>query len=151
EAVPMLRAAGVQQLSLDLMWGVPGQSVDDVRRDIDAALELGCDHLSAYELELKPGTRLAHRFPADPATHGTAALGEAGDEFYDLVIDRVEAAGWRWYETANFARTDHHRCRHNLVYWRAQPWIGIGVGAVGIQNIGTESMERRTNLPNLPR
>jgi oxygen-independent coproporphyrinogen-3 oxidase len=148
-AVGTLRDAGVERLSLDLIWGVPGQSPETVARDLDAALALEPDHLSAYELEFKPGTRLAHAFGTDR----DVAIGEAGDDLYDLVIDRLQDAGWWWYETANFARTESERCRHNLAYWNARPWDAVGVGAVGTSQDVDEpgALVRRTNLPNVPR
>lgn len=148
-AVSRLRDAGVDRLSLDLIWGVPGQSPDSVAADLDAALALEPDHLSAYELEFKPGTRLAH-------AHGTdkdAIVGEASDDLYDLVVDRLQDAGWWWYETANFARERDERCRHNLAYWRAAGWIAVGVGGVGMRadDDAAGGAVRRTNLPNVPR
>jgi oxygen-independent coproporphyrinogen-3 oxidase len=147
-AVATLRSAGIERLSLDLIWGVPGQSAADVATDLDAALAMAPDHLSAYELEFKPGTRLAHRFGTDPAV----AVGEASDDLYDLVIDRLQDAGWWWYETANFARTADERCRHNLAYWTAAGWLAIGVGAVGARpDAAGTGIVRRTNLPNVPR
>ncbi|MCW2962599.1 MAG: coproporphyrinogen oxidase [Thermoleophilia bacterium] len=146
-AVRQLRAAGIERLSLDLIWAVPGQTDEDLARDLEAALELEPDHLSAYELELKPGTRLAHRFGTDAAT----ALGEAADEHYDFVIDRLQEAGWWWYETANFARDEQERCRHNLAYWHADTWLAVGVGAVGARAHADGSRVRRANLPNVPR
>ena len=148
-AITTLRDAGISRLSLDLIWGVPGQTEADVTRDLDEALALGPDHLSAYELELKPGTRLAHRFGTDPAV----AVGEGADELYDLVIDRLQDAGWWWYETANFARDEHERCRHNLAYWTAAGWDAVGVGAVGmaIDLEDGDARVRRANLPNVPR
>lgn len=147
-AVATLRDAGIGRLSLDLIWGVPGQDPASVAADLDAALALGPDHLSAYELEFKPGTRLARAHP-DPAT----SIGEAGEELYDLVVDRLEAAGWWWYETANFARTAQERCRHNLAYWTAAGWQAVGVGGVAMHPdpSETDARVRRTNLPNLPR
>lgn len=147
-AVAELRSAGVERLSLDLIWGVPGQDPASVAADIDAALALGPDHLSAYELEFKPGTRLARAHP-EPAT----SVGEAGEELYDLVVDRLEAAGWWWYETANFARDADERCRHNLTYWTAAGWQAVGVGAVAMEQDPDEqdARLRRSNLPNLPR
>ena len=147
-AVTMLRDAGIERMSLDLIWGVPGQTVEDVARDLDAALALGPDHLSAYELEFKPGTRLAHAHGVDAAA---TLVGETGDDLYDLVVDRLEDAGWWWYETANFARTPDERCRHNLAYWQAEPWVGIGVGAVETRVDSEGNALRRTNLPNVPR
>ena len=146
-AVATLRDAGVQHLSLDLIWGVPGQQPQDVTRDLGEALALEPDHLSAYELEFKPGTRLAHAFGTDREL----AVGEAGEELYDLVVDRLEAAGWWWYETANFARTPDDRCAHNLAYWHADPWDAVGVGAVATAAVPDATLVRRTTLPNVPR
>jgi oxygen-independent coproporphyrinogen-3 oxidase len=148
-AVHQLREAGIERLSLDLIWGVPGQDLATVARDLDEALALEPDHLSAYELEFKPGTRLAHRFGTDPSV----SVGEAGDDIYDLVIDRLQSAGWWWYETANFARDEHERCRHNLAYWTAAGWLAVGVGAVGMRDDAQVNggLVRRTNLPNVPR
>jgi oxygen-independent coproporphyrinogen-3 oxidase len=148
-AVATLRDAGVARLSLDLIWGVPGQSPDDVVRDLEAALALEPDHLSAYELEFKPGTRLAHAWGTDK----DVIVGEASDDLYDLVIDRLQDAGWWWYETANFARTNSERCRHNLAYWHASGWLAVGVGAVGMREDAQVAggLLRRTNLPNVPR
>jgi oxygen-independent coproporphyrinogen-3 oxidase len=145
-AVALLRGAGIERLSLDLIWGVPGQTPESVARDLEAAIALEPDHLSAYELEFKPGTRLAHRFGTDPAT----SVGETSDDLYDLVIDRLQGAGWWWYETANFARSESERCRHNLAYWTAAGWTAVGVGAVGM-TIDGAGLVRRTNLPNVPR
>ena len=137
------------RLSLDLIWGVPGQTPSDVARDLEEALALEPDHLSAYELEFKPGTRLAHAFGTD----ASEIVGEASDDLYDLVIDRLQDAGWWWYETANFARTQDERCRHNLAYWDAAGWLAVGVGAVGMRADvhAPGGVVRRTNLPNVPR
>ena len=140
-AADMLRAAGARELSLDLIWAVPGQTDDDVRRDLAAALALAPDHLSAYELEFKPGTRMTHRF----AERDLDAAEEAGDEHYEIVIDTLEAAGYEWYETANFARNQRY-AHHNIAYWTQADYAGVGIGAVG-----TVRGERRANLPNLPR
>jgi oxygen-independent coproporphyrinogen-3 oxidase len=149
EAVATLRTAGVTRLSLDLIWGVPGQTPGGVARDLDAALALEPDHISAYELEFKPGTRLAHAFGTDK----DVIVGEGSDDLYDLVIDRLQDAGWWWYETANFARVPEERCRHNLAYWNATGWLAVGVGAVGMRTDPQVAggLVRRTNLPNVPR
>jgi oxygen-independent coproporphyrinogen-3 oxidase len=139
-AVAALRDAGIDNLNLDVIWGVPGQTHADLQHDLDQLIAIAPDHVSAYELEFKPGTRLAHSFP-----NPTETLGETVDDYYELVVERLEAAGMTWYETANFARAGRE-CRHNLGYWEKRDYLGIGVGAVG-----TVAGERRTNLPNLPR
>ena len=139
-SVAALRRAGIGNLSLDLLFGVPGMGLDEVDRDLDAALELLPDHLSCYELEAKPGTRFTHR-------HGPelARQADALEDQYEHVIARLEAAGMRWYETANFTLGDR-RSRHNLAYWNGRDYLGIGIGAVS-----TLGLVRRTNRPSLAR
>jgi len=137
-AVRVLRDAGIQSLNLDLIFGVPGQSGADLRADLDALVALGPDHVSAYELEAKPGTRFTHR-------HGRELerQAEAMEDYYEEVVGALRAAGYRWYETANFCRPGHE-CRHNLGYWLGHDYLGIGVGAVS-----TLGLERRRNRPGL--
>ena len=139
-AVSTLRSAGVSNLSLDIIWGIPGQTLDMVRTDLRELINIGPDHCSAYELEFKPGTRMAHAWGSRDD-----AVGDASDDYYEVVVDTLTSAGFEWYETANFARPGRES-RHNLAYWTQADYAGIGVGAVG-----TISGERRTNLPNLPR
>ncbi|HEX2378987.1 MAG TPA: radical SAM family heme chaperone HemW [Gaiellales bacterium] len=138
EAVGILRAAGVQSLNLDLIFGVPGQREDDLRADLADLLALEPDHVSAYELEAKPGTRFTHR-------HGPELerQAEAMEAYYEEAVGVLRAAGYRWYETANFCRPGHE-CRHNLGYWLGHDYLGIGVGAVS-----TIGLERRRNRPSL--
>jgi len=123
-AAPTLRRAGVQSLNLDLMFGVPGQSEADLDGDLDDALSLEPDHISYYELEAKPGTRFTHR-------HGTELERQADsmERYYERVVERLRAEGFRWYETANFCRPGHE-ARHNLAYWEGRDYLGVGVGAV---------------------
>ncbi|HEU0195148.1 MAG TPA: radical SAM family heme chaperone HemW [Gaiellales bacterium] len=139
-AVSTLRRAGVQNLNLDLMFGVPGQTADDLRRDVEDALVLEPEHISYYELEAKPGTRFAHSHGAELARQA-----EAMEDYYELVVDTLRDAGFRWYETANFCRPGH-LSEHNLGYWLGHDYLGIGIGAVS-----TLGLERRRNLPSLPR
>jgi oxygen-independent coproporphyrinogen-3 oxidase len=137
-AAHRLRAAGVANLSLDLLFGIPGMGRDELDRDLAEALALHPEHLSCYELEAKPGTRFAHR-------HGAALARQAEllEEHYEHVIARLGEAGYRWYETANFCRDDR-RAAHNLAYWTGRDYLGIGIGAVS-----TIGLERRTNRPSL--
>ena len=137
-AAGRLRAAGVSNLSLDLLFGVPGMGRAELDRDLDEALALAPEHLSCYELEAKPGTRFAHRHGAELARQA-----ELLEDHYEHVISRLVAAGYRWYETANFCRDDR-RARHNLAYWTGRDYLGIGIGAVS-----TLGLERRTNRPSL--
>ena len=126
-SVTVIREAGVDNLSLDLIYGIPGQTPDDLARDLEEALSLEPEHLSAYELEAKPGTRFTHAHGAELERQAEALEG-----YLDTVVDTMLAAGYRWYETANFCRVDERdlRARHNLGYWRAHDYLGVGVGAV---------------------
>jgi oxygen-independent coproporphyrinogen-3 oxidase len=122
-----LRDAGFDNISLDLIYGIPGQSASDLEADLAAALELGPEHLSCYELEAKPGTRFTH-------AHGDELRrqAESMEYYFEHVVDRLTTAGYRWYETANFCRKGDRdlRSRHNLAYWLGRDYLGIGVGAV---------------------
>lgn len=143
QAFQLLREAGFDILSLDLLYGIPGQSPADLDADLDDALALGPEHLSAYELEAKPGTRFTHRFAEELARQAEALEGHAA-----RVVERLRDAGFRWYETSNFARVDGRdlRAAHNLAIWRGDDYLGLGVGAVS-----TLGYARRRNLPSLPR
>jgi oxygen-independent coproporphyrinogen-3 oxidase len=140
-----LRDAGFDNISFDLIYGIPGQSASDLISDLDAALELGPEHLSCYELEAKPGTRFTH-------THGAELerQAEAMEDYFELVVEQLTDAGYRWYETANFCRDVDRaagcdlRSRHNLAYWLGRDYLGLGIGAVS-----TVSGMRRRNTPKL--
>jgi len=146
-AVHTLRDAGFDNISLDLIYGIPGQSPADLDRDLADALALEPEHLSCYELEAKLGTRFTH-------AHGDELerQAEAMEGYFEQVVDTLTAAGYRWYETANFCLPPEHaegrdlRAHHNLAYWRGRDYLGIGVGAVS-----TVSGVRRRNLPSLGR
>jgi oxygen-independent coproporphyrinogen-3 oxidase len=126
-----LRDASFDNISLDLIYGIPGQSASDLERDLAEALALAPEHLSWYELEAKAGTPFTH-------THGAELAGqaEAMESYFERVVAGLTAAGYRWYETANFCRKREAasgrdlRSRHNLSYWRGREYLGIGVGAV---------------------
>ncbi len=115
------RSAGFASVSFDLLFAVPGQDRADLDADIAAAIALGADHVSWYELEVKPGSMLART--------GAVVDEDFSEEAYRQVVARLEGAGYRWYETANFARPGHE-CRHSLAYWNAADYLGIGIGAV---------------------
>jgi oxygen-independent coproporphyrinogen III oxidase len=130
-AVYALRDANLDNISLDLIYGIPGQSAADLDADLSDALALEPEHLSCYELEAKPGTRFTHAHGAELARQA-----EAMESYFERVVARVTAAGYRWYETANFCRAAHLadgrdlRSRHNLAYWRGRDYLGLGIGAV---------------------
>ena len=137
-----LRDAGFDNISLDLLYGIPGQSAADLDADLADALALEPEHLSCYELEAKPGTRFTH-------AHGTELRrqAEAMEDYAARVAETLTGAGYRWYETANFCRSDGGRdlrAHHNLAIWRGADYLGLGVGAVS-----TMGGVRRRNLPSL--
>jgi len=132
EAVAALedaRAAGFEAISLDLIFGLPAQSLGDWKRTLEKAASLSPEHLSAYALTLEPGTPLA-RSVADgllPAPDDDLAA-----SMYRLLETRLADAGFQHYEISNWARRDPSRgwhCVHNLNYWRNEPWLGFGAGA----------------------
>ena len=136
-----LRDAGFDNISFDLIYGIPGQTASDLDADLADALELGPEHLSCYELEARPGTRFTH-------AHGDELerQADAMESYFELVVERLIAAGYRWYETANFCRTSELdlRSRHNLAYWLGRDYLGLGVGAVS-----TFGGRRWRNTPRL--
>ncbi len=124
-AVTAARRAGLQ-VSLDLIYGTPGESLEDWRRSLDAAIALEPDHVSAYALVVEPGTRLAARVRRGEVP---APLDDDEAEKYEMAEERLAAAGYGWYEVSNWAREDSARCRHNLGYWAGGSWWGAGPGA----------------------
>ena len=135
-----LRDAGFDNLSLDLIYGIPGQRPEELAADLTHASDLGPEHISAYELEAKPGTRFT-------LAHGAELERQAEqmEDYFERVVAALTAAGYRWYETANFCR-DGKRAEHNLGYWLGRDYLGFGVGAVS-----TRGGERRRNTPKLAR
>ncbi|MCD4527146.1 radical SAM family heme chaperone HemW [Nocardioides sp. cx-173] len=126
DVVAWARAAGFEQVSLDLIYGTPGESLADWRRSLDEALACEPDHVSAYSLIVEDGTALARR-----VRRGELPMPDEDDlaDKYDLADDRLTAAGLGWYEVSNWARDDAARCRHNLGYWTDGEWWGVGPGA----------------------
>jgi putative oxygen-independent coproporphyrinogen III oxidase len=136
-----LRDAGFDNISFDLIYGIPGQAPSDLDADLADALELGPEHLSCYELEAKHGTRFTH-------AHGEELerQADAMESYFELVVERLTGAGYRWYETANFCRASERdlRSRHNLAYWLGRDYLALGVGAVS-----TIGGRRWRNTPRL--
>ncbi len=124
-AVGWAREAGLA-VSLDLIYGTPGESLADWRTSLDAAIALAPDHVSAYSLVIEPATRMGGQLrrgeiaPTDPDTQA---------DMYEAADDVLTAAGYSWYEVSNWARTRADACRHNLAYWHSEDWWGIGPGA----------------------
>jgi oxygen-independent coproporphyrinogen-3 oxidase len=126
QAVAWARDAGFDQISLDLIYGTPGESVADWRRSLDAAIACEPDHVSAYSLIVEEGTALARQVRS-----GVLPMPDEDDlaDKYVLAEEVLSAAGLRWYEVSNWARDEAARCRHNELYWTSQNWLGIGPGA----------------------
>jgi oxygen-independent coproporphyrinogen-3 oxidase len=125
-AVAEARAAGFEQVSLDLIYGTPGETAEEWRASLEAALSAAPDHLSTYSLIVEPGTRLAAQ----------VRRGELTVPGEDVIVDRFEtaervlaAAGLAWYETCSWATDPTAWCRHNLGYWNGGDWWGAGPGA----------------------
>lgn len=118
------RAAGFDNINLDIMFGLPGQTLEQAESDIDAALSLAPEHVSYYELTLEPNTVFYARPPDDlPGDDTMAAI-------QDMGLARLAAAGYERYEISAFARSGRE-CRHNLTYWRFGDYLGVGAGAHG--------------------
>src|SRR3984957_18725817 len=123
ECVRWARAAGFEQVSLDLIYGTPGESDDDWRASLTAAIEADPDHVSAYALIVGGGTRLA----AKGRRGGVGAPDDdAMADRYLIADDLLAAAGFGWYELSNWAKNDKSHCRHNLLYWSGGDWGGVG-------------------------
>ncbi len=126
EAVVLAHDAGFEHVNVDLIYGTPGESDDDWRASLDAAIATGVDHVSAYSLIVEDGTRLATRI-------GRGELSAPDDDVaadrYVAADDMLSKAGFRWYEVSNWARDDAARSRHNLLYWTNADWWGAGPGA----------------------
>ena len=126
EAVAQARAAGIDNLSLDLIYGLPGQALADWQADLDSALALAPDHLSLYALTLEPGTPLTGRVACGELPHPDDELAA---EMYERAEALLAQAGYDHYELSNWARHPGLRARHNLAYWHNEPYAGCGAAA----------------------
>ena len=125
------QAAGFEHINLDLIYGTPGERDDDLKRSIDAAVDAGVDHVSAYALVVEDGTALARRVRrGEIAAPDDDVLAHR----YELLDARLADAGFCWYEVSNWSRPGG-QCRHNLGYWNGGEWWGAGPGAHG--HLGT--------------
>ena len=146
-AVHRVRDAGIDNISIDLIYGIPGQEPAQLERDLAEALALEPEHISAYELEAKPGTRFTHAYGFELERQA-----ESMEGYFEQVVETLTRAGYRWYETANFCRSPERaggrdlRSRHNLGYWLGHDYLGLGVGAVS-----TIDNRRWRNAPSLAR
>jgi coproporphyrinogen III oxidase-like Fe-S oxidoreductase len=126
QAVDEARKAGFESVSLDLIYGAPGESLADWTTSLESALALRPDHVSAYALVVEPGTAMAR-----DVARGVVPAPDDDDlaDKYELADDLLGRAGYEWYEVSNWAVNDAARCRHNLGYWSGADWWGIGPGA----------------------
>lgn len=120
------RAAGFEQVSLDLIYGTPGETLADWRTSLEAALACAPDHVSAYSLIVEDGTALARR-----VRRGELPMPDEDDlaDKYAVADELLTGAGLGWYEVSNWARDEAARCRHNVLYWTGADWWGVGPGA----------------------
>ena len=119
------RAAGFEHVNLDLIYGTPGETDEDLRATLDEVLDAGVDHVSAYSLIVEPGTALARR-----VQRGEVPMpdDDVAADRYEAIDERLSAHGLEWYEVSNWALPGGE-CRHNIAYWRNDSWWGIGPGA----------------------
>jgi len=125
EAARAAHRAGFEHLNLDIIFAVPGQTVDDVRNDIAEAVALGPDHISAYNLTFEEGTAF---FTEMKRGRITPLANDEQAAMYALVREELPRRGYPMYEISNYAQAGHE-ARHNLTYWRGQSYLGIGAGA----------------------
>jgi oxygen-independent coproporphyrinogen-3 oxidase len=139
--VESARRAGIPSLSLDLMFGIPGQTLASWRRSLAAAVALDVDHVSTYGLTVEPGTPYAAWQARDPAAFLDS---DREADLYAAAMEMLGAAGYEHYEISNFARPGH-RCRHNENYWENGEYVGLGVGAAsyrgGVRWVQTRSLQ----------
>ena len=140
QSVSILRDAGIKNISIDLMYGFPNETLNDWQRDIEAALSLGVEHISAYCLMVEEGTPLYKLMnPRD----GSPCDEELEREMYEELIDRLTAAGYEHYEISNFAKPGY-RSRHNSSYWQDIPYMGLGAAAHSYTLLGGPPSETTT-------
>ncbi len=126
DVVNAARLAGFDNLSLDLIYGTPGESLADWSTSLDSAIGLAPDHVSAYALVVEPGTALGRRVRRGELP---APVDDDLADKYEVADERLTASGYRWYELSNWARDEQHECRHNVLYWTGADWWGAGPGA----------------------
>lgn len=126
-AVGIARSSGIERLSIDLIFGIPGQTLDDWKRDLDSAVALGTEHLSCYNLTYEQGTAMTARLnrgdfkPADE---------DVEVDMYEMTVDYLATAGFRRYEISNYSKPGRE-AQHNLAYWRQENWLAAGPSASG--------------------
>lgn len=125
QAVSDARSAGFEHVSVDLIYGSPGESDEDLSETLDQVAAADVDHVSAYSLIVEPGTRLAARVARGEIPNPSD---DVAAHRYELIDSKLQTLGMTWYEVSNWAKPGGE-CRHNIAYWRNQDWLGIGPGA----------------------
>lgn len=125
QAVSDARAAGFEHVSVDLIYGSPGETDADLAETLDQVAAADVDHISAYSLIVEPGTRLAARVARGEIPNPSD---DVAAHRYELIDSKLRTLGMTWYEVSNWAKAGGE-CRHNIAYWRNQDWLGIGPGA----------------------
>jgi len=125
EAVSDARSAGFEHVSVDLIYGSPGETDADLAETLDQVCAADVDHVSAYSLIVEPGTRLAARVARGEIPNPSD---DVAAHRYELIDSKLRTLGMTWYEVSNWAKPGGE-CRHNIAYWRNQDWLGIGPGA----------------------
>lgn len=127
EAAKEAKRAGFEHVNLDLIYGTPTETDDDVRASLDAVLSAEVDHVSAYSLIVEDGTAMARKIKKGQLP---APEEDVYADRYEIIADRLESCGFDWYEVSNWAKPGGE-CRHNLLYWQGGNWWGAGPGAHG--------------------
>jgi oxygen-independent coproporphyrinogen-3 oxidase len=146
-ALEAARSAGIPRQSVDLIFAIPGQTVDDWRNDLETALKLGTTHLSCYNLTYEPNTAMTRRLQLgefEPVDDDVEA------EMYELCVGMLAERGMARYEVSNFARPGHES-RHNLAYWLQDQWLAAGPSASGHVWAGPDMSQGSHRWKNLPR
>jgi oxygen-independent coproporphyrinogen-3 oxidase len=125
QAVSDARSAGFEHVSVDLIYGSPGETDSDLAETLDQVSAADVDHVSAYSLIVEPGTRLAARVARGEVPNPSD---DVAAHRYELIDNKLHTLGMTWYEVSNWAKPGGE-CRHNIAYWRNQDWLGIGPGA----------------------
>jgi len=125
-AADTFRRAGINNVNIDLIFAIPGQTLEMVETDLDAALAIGPDHVSYYSLIFEPNTPLTQRMKMGRVSRVDEDVERA---MYERVIERLSAAGFEHYEVSNWSRGPDRHCAHNLAYWHNRNWLGVGPAA----------------------
>lgn len=148
-AIERLRAIGIHNISIDLIFGFPSETLEDWEKDIDTATSLDVEHISAYSLMYEEGTLLYKMLEQGKISEIDE---EVSLKMYELLVEKLTQAGFEHYEISNFARPGY-RSRHNSSYWHEVPYIGLGAAAHSYRRLqkedGTWIITRSWNIDNL--